>query len=192
MTDVLTATVREVGGWLSGNRADVLLVTAGLAVAATTVLVYRAARRDRLADIATWAAVVIATAFSAEGMWEVAREGLGLNAWQAAGLFAAAEAAMTSEAIRARRRHHAGKHPGAHGTAVWVIAGSAGLVAALNADSAVEVPVRLGMPLLAAALWWLELTSDGAGRKPSDAISWRLTPRRILVRSVWPSPANAT
>ncbi|MGH3489275.1 MAG: hypothetical protein ACRDP8_15375, partial [Actinopolymorphaceae bacterium] len=182
MTEAILAVVGDLAAWLDMHQADVLLVTAGLVVATITVGVWRAARRDRLADVATWTAVVIATAFSAEGMWEVAREGLGLSVWQAVGLFAAAEAAMTSEAIRARRRKDNGQHPGAHGTAVWVIAGCAGVVAAMNADSAVEVPVRLGMPLLASALWWLELTSDNTGQKPVDAISWRLTPRRILVR----------
>ena len=180
-------------GWLSGHQPQLLLAAGVFAVALSGYLVWLAVRHDRVPDAATWLAVVIATAFSAEGMWEVARHGLDLTAWQSVGLFAVAEAAMTSEAIRARRHQHAHGHPGAHGTAVWVIAAGAGLVSAFNAATTglvVGVPVRLAIPLLAAWLWWLELTSDGTAKRP-DAISWRLTPRRILVRLGLAEPGAA-
>ncbi|MGH8878523.1 MAG: sigma factor-like helix-turn-helix DNA-binding protein, partial [Stackebrandtia sp.] len=178
------AFARDVAGWLAGHQL-VILVSAGLfAVVLAVALVWQAKNRDRLPDVATWVSVVIATGFSAEGMWEVARHGLELSVWQAVGLFAVFEAAMTSEAIRARRRVEAGQSPGAHGVAVWTIAASAGFVSALNAAMnglVVGVPVRFAMPLLAAWLWWLELTA-GQTTRPADAISWRYTPRRILVQ----------
>jgi hypothetical protein len=85
----VVAAIGDVVRWLGEHRGDVLLVAGTVVVAGLTVAVCRAVVRDRLADVATWVAVVIATAFSAEGMWEVAREGLGLSVWQAAGLFAA-------------------------------------------------------------------------------------------------------
>ena len=175
-------TLEAIWSWITDHRT-VVLVAAAATVAALgiTAVLIRAARRDRLADVATVVAVVIATAFSAEGMWEVAREGLKLSVWQAVVLFAAAETAMTAEAARAKRRQRREGHPGTHAAAVWVIAAAAGIVAATNADGLVEVLVRLGVPLLAAWLWWQELTDGGRTVRPADAITWRLTPRRVLV-----------
>ena len=179
----IVSTLHEVSVWLSTHRVDLLLSGAVAAVLSAALGLWLASRHDRIPDVATWVSVAIATAFSAEGMWEVAREGLHMSRWQAIGLFAVAEAAMTSEAIRARRRVRSSQHPGAHAHAVWVIAACAGAIAALNAavnhGNIVEVPVRLGVPLLAAWLWWRELTSTNT--RPPDAITWRLTWRRIAV-----------
>ncbi|MEQ7125337.1 hypothetical protein ABN034_12530 [Actinopolymorpha sp. B11F2] len=181
LLDSIPALLREAVGWITAHGPMLVVASGALLIAGAAVLVWRAYRTDRLADVATWFTVAIATAYSAEGMWEVAREGLDLNPWQAAGLFGVAEAAMTSEAIRARRHYKRHGRPGPHGAAVWVIATCAGVIATLNADSLVEAPVRLLVPLLAAWLWWLELTSEGI-RRQVDTITWRLSPRRILVR----------
>ena len=178
----LLSLLPHVRDWFTAHQLELLVAGTMLAVGALVVVLVTAARHDRLADVATWVSVAIATAFSAEGMWEVATEALELDTWLALGLFAVAEAAMTSEAIRARRRYKATGNPGSHGVAVWCIAIAAGFVAALNAANIVEALVRLFIPTLAAALWWLEMTADRGTRKDSDAVTWRITPRRILVR----------
>ncbi|MEQ7127421.1 hypothetical protein ABN034_23125 [Actinopolymorpha sp. B11F2] len=169
------------------------LVLVGLVVTAIFLIVTLVAahRRGHTNQWVARVASVAVLALSAEGMWVVARERLGLPVVLAAAVFFVAEALMVSAALQARRHYERttergtdGRlirpgHPGPHGRAVWVIAAVAGGIVALNSKSAVEVPLRLALPLAAAYMWQLALTADGTTR-PAGA--WRWTPRRLLVR----------
>lgn len=127
------------------------------------------------------AAVLVAVALSAEGMWEAATEGMGLKPWQALLVFAFAELAMLRAARRARNSADKGESTGWQGPLVWVIAIGAGVVAATNAPNVTEGIIRVGAPLLVAAQWWgdlAELLKERRGDKVQRS-SWIWTPRRI-------------
>ncbi|MEQ7008494.1 hypothetical protein ABN028_20170 [Actinopolymorpha sp. B17G11] len=181
------------------------LVLVGLVVTAIvlTLTLVVAHRRGHTNQWVARVASVAVLALSAEGMWVVARERLHLPVVLAGAVFFVAEALMVSAALQARRHYERtterdtdGRlirpgHPGPHGRAVWVIAAVAGGIVALNSKSAVEVPLRLALPLAAAYMWQLALTADGTTR-PAGA--WRWTPRRLLVRlgAIDPTEADLT
>lgn len=138
------------------------------------------------------AAVLVAVALSAEGMWEVATEKMHFGPEKALLLFAFAELAMLRAARRARAKVDAGKRPGIYGTMVWSIALGAGLIAALNAPSPSEFVVRLLAPALVAGQWFADLIDelrekDGVEHQVS---SWIWTPRRIMIRLGWVRPGK--
>ncbi|KAB1943164.1 hypothetical protein F8271_10365 [Micromonospora sp. ALFpr18c] len=143
-------------------------------------------------------AVGLILAFSSEGMWEVATGSLNLSNKLAVVLFAVGEIAMVLQGRRAEtaKRHEqrqaellaAGRtvvnpiEPGTwrrHAQAVWRIAAGMGVIVSLASDSLVEVPIRLGLPLLAAYLWWLQM--DDTGVKPKPKYKWKWNLRRILL-----------
>lgn len=168
-----------------------LLIAAMVATAG--VLVWTLLRARRRGATERWVSTVAGIAvlgLSAEGMWVVAREKLGLAPVLAGVVFFVFEALMLSSAMQAHaqygrttRRDDQGRivlagHPGRHGTTVWVIAAVAGVVVSLNSKSFVEVVLRIALPLLAALMWWNALTAEGTSRPQG---SWRWTPRRLLV-----------
>ncbi len=175
--------------WL---HTHALPVTAGAGLLACVFLlvrVRRAIRRDKADKLAVGVAVLIASGFSAQGMFEVATQRLHLP-WELAGcLFVVAEAAMLASAVRAHRMWQATSTDtapgtlGPHGHFVWVIAAVAGTVVSLNAHSPSEYVLRLAMPLLVAGLWRLGYTSTAMGVRPrrDGAVTWRWTPRRLAV-----------
>lgn len=160
--------------WADANRPIALTLAAVLLVA--LVLAARWSRGNQAAAY-RWAAGAVALALSAEGMWEVATEALGLAGWKAALLFAFAELAMLNEARQAKKRVDKDAGPGVHGAAVWVIAVGAGAIAASNATSVTEMMLRLFAPTLIAWQWWSDLTEDR-----ESTSRWVWTPERIGVR----------
>lgn len=149
-------------------------------------------RRGRMTGALAALSQVMVLALSAEGMYEVAREKLHLSPVFSLFVFALAEVAMVSSAYHARKTYQATTewaddartvmkvpgHPGKHGRTVWLIAVGAGFTVSLNAENPVEWFVRVLLPILAAKLWWDDLTADGTSRPAGE---WLWTPRRLLV-----------
>ncbi|GAA0936383.1 hypothetical protein GCM10009558_050200 [Virgisporangium aurantiacum] len=158
------------------------LVVGGLAVCVTLLawLVWRAVRSGRPDGWLARLSFLVGFAWSGEAMWEVATQKLRLSPVFAGFGFFLFEAMMATAMIRAERAHAERGRAGRHGRAVWLIAVVAGLIAAMAGDSAVEMGLRLAVPLLVAHQWWVGLAGDGVAR-PADAISWTWTPRRVLV-----------
>jgi hypothetical protein len=166
--------------FLAEHRGALMVGALAFVVVALLLTIRRAVkggRPDRWVDAI---AFLGALSFSAEGMWEVATQKLGLPATFAALVFFLFEAQLVSAMFRANRYQKLNGNPGRHGRAVWLIAGVMGLIVAFAADSFVEAPLRLAIPLLAAYQWWLGLTADGV-TEDKGATSWRWTPRRLLL-----------
>lgn len=161
----------------------IVLGAGGTAILLATILVWRFMRTGKPHERVGTLAVVLATAFSADGMWAVARKSLHLSIPVALVLFAMFEVVMLSQALLAKHKlaGNAKANITRHINFVWTLAALSGVVACLNSANPAEVVLRLVAPSVAAAIWWMNLTADGVARKP-DAITWRITPRRVLVR----------
>ncbi|WP_173071046.1 hypothetical protein [Phytohabitans houttuyneae] len=171
---------RELLAWAGQHRE--LLVAAGLA-ATVLLLVWTVRRAIRSGRPDRWLArlsFLVGFAWSGEAMWEVATQQLHLSYVFAGFAFFLFESQMATAMMRAERHQAIHHHPGKHGRSVWLIAVVAGVIAAMAGDSTVESVLRLAVPLLVAHQWWVGLTGDGTDR-PTDAITWTWTPRRILV-----------
>lgn len=188
----------QIGAWLSAN-GDALLMWGGGALAlVVTVLGVVAAKRGHVDRVSVLVATSLVLAFSAEGMFEVARERLGLPVKLAALLFIVAEAAMVAAATRAHKHWKRLGVLGPNGRMVWWIAIPAGVIVGLNGKSLVEVLLRFGLPLLAAGLWWMGYQPDeppgdsnGPGARRAKSGRWRWTPRRIGVHLGLIDPTDA-
>lgn len=170
--------------WLAAGLTQIepyALPAAGLLAIALAALLIRSVRRTNPDTIAVRVAVLLASAFSAQGMYEVATQRLGLPWWIAGGLFVVAEAAMLASGVRAHRMWERTSRLGPHGRFVWAIAVVAGFIVSLNAHSPSEYVLRLAMPLLAAGLWWMGYVTDEAKARAVDAITYRWSLRRIGV-----------
>lgn len=178
----------EALAWAQTN----ILGVGAVAIAALVLLLWRVVKRGKQDKLATAFAVLVATVFSADGMFEVATERLHLAAPLALVVFGVAEAAMLAEATRAARLHKATGSLGIHGRAVWAIAISAGIIVSLNGTSVIEFLLRLGMPILVAALWWLGYQDQATRERLAGAISWTVSPRRILVWLRLAEPGDVT
>jgi hypothetical protein len=180
----VTIDIGQIGAFVADHRAAVV-IAAGIAMAVLSGLGWWSHKRklDLLGRFFDWAAVIVAVALSAEGMWEAATEKLGLGPGKALLLFAFAELAMLRAARRARVKVHAKKKPGVYGFMVWGIAIAAGLIAASNAPNTTEFMIRLGAPLLVAGQWWADLLDKLRALNPDgdETSSWVWTPRRIGV-----------
>jgi hypothetical protein len=163
-----------------------VLVTAGVLMVGLSGAGYWVRRQlrgrvDLFGRICDGAAVLIAVALSAEGMWEVATEKMGFDPAKAILLFAFAELAMARSARRARAKVEKGKTPGIYGVMVWTIALGAGLTAATNAPNVAELLVRFMAPALVAAQWWADLVEVLREKRGDvqEQSSWIWTPRHI-------------
>lgn len=178
--DGLLARVKDI--WASDGQVIILAVGA-VVVLVGVFLAWRWFARGEAHKRTGTIAVALATAFASEGMWEVARESLHLDWYIALVLFAMFEIVMVNQAQTARYKLRLNPPGNArkHMTFVWLMAAASGVTASLNADDGVEFVLRLIAPSVAAGIWWTSLTADGIAKTP-DAISWTLTPRRVLVR----------
>ncbi|MEO3930938.1 hypothetical protein ABGB07_44915 [Micromonosporaceae bacterium B7E4] len=186
---------RTTADWVEQHPTTTVLVAG--AVMVVLALLGRWIHRQRGKNLAgrtfDSAAVLVAVALSAEGMWEAATEQLDLRPEMAVLLFAFAELAMLRAARRARAKVDDRKRPGVYGLMVWGIALGAGLIATSNAPNTTEHLIRFGAPLLVAAQWWADLVDDlraklGDNRQESD---WIWTPTRLMIRWGWKKPGAA-
>lgn len=161
----------------------VTLVGGGLGILTGVLLFWRFMVTGKPHERVGLLAVILATAFSADGMWAVARKSLHLSIPVALVLFAMFEVVMLSQALLAKHKlaNDVKANVARHVNFVWTLAALSGVVACLNSANAAEIVLRLVAPSVAAAIWWMNLTADGVARQP-DAITWRITPRRVLVR----------
>lgn len=168
--------IAVMAGYLTGNRTRTLTAPR---------------RRDwgRTAEATlTLTAAAIATAGAFTGMLTVFRDHLGMPDVEAYTLAGFLELGMVTCGIRARRRVKDGQPAGIDGAAVWILAAlSAGLASAAE-DDPIGHATRLVIPLVAAGMWELYLTTDrrraaaDTGSVPAPArIAWRITPARIAV-----------
>lgn len=179
----LDDTVVQAQQFWAAYGQPIIFGVGGLAILIAAVLGWRFMRTGKPHERVGTLAVVLATAFSADGMWAVARKSLHLSVPVALVLFAMFEVVMLSQALLAKHKLtvDAKANITRHINFVWTLAGLSGAVACLNSANPAEVVLRLVAPSVAAAIWWMNLTADGVARQP-DAITWRITPRRILVR----------
>ncbi|MDM4721176.1 hypothetical protein QTQ03_28060 [Micromonospora sp. WMMA1363] len=144
------------------------------------VLVWRFLRTGHAHTRVGTLAVVLATAFAAEGMWEVARGALELSIPVALVLFGMFEVVMVSQGLLAK--HKLTQQPPGdvrrHIRFVWAVAAASGIVASTASSSVPEFLLRLFAPAVGAGIWWMGITADkpGAVEQPT---SWIWTPRRI-------------
>lgn len=148
-----------------------------------TLLIWRFFRTGHAHTRVGSLAVALATAFAAEGMWEVATGPMGLPPVMAAGLFGMFEVVMVSQGLLAKFKL-AQNPPGdvrRHMNFVWAVAAASGIVASTASNSVPEFLLRLCAPAVGAGIWWMGITAD----KPAGAVqptSWIWTPRRIGIQ----------
>jgi hypothetical protein len=167
--------------WTTYGGAITLTVGA-VAVLAGAVLGWRWFRHGEAHKRTGTFAVVLATAFSAEGMWEVARQALHLEVYLALVLFAMFEVVMVNQGLLAKHKLSKNQPVGAqrHMRFVWLIAFVTGGIASTNSDNLTEFCLRLAAPSVAAGIWWTTLTADGIA-KVRSAVTLRWSPRRLAL-----------
>lgn len=171
---------------------------ATLAAAGLCALGYLAGRRPRRqpakdgqdrASRGDLLAAAIATAVSAEGMWETFG-GLGIPVPLRAATFAFIEIMTIQSARRAARSMRTDYSPGADGIAMWVLTC---LSAVLSVSHEIGEPdtntavvlVRLVAPLVAAWGWERNMRLVRKRRlrqRREQRINWTITPERVAVR----------
>ncbi len=157
------------------------VIAAALALAGMRAL-KRSAAGISAPDALTWVAASIATAVSAQGMWQFIERTIHLH-WSLRALgFAFLEVAVVTSAVRARRSMRDNYSAGVDGIAVWAITSLSALLSALEAASLPEALFRLVAPLVAAWLWERGMSIERRRLSGKKRINWRLTPERILVR----------
>jgi hypothetical protein len=158
-------------------------------------------------DILTIVAAGIATAVSAQGMWQFFERVLGPGTlpngkldpdnpgvhWPLRLLlFAFIEVAMVTSAYRARRSMSERHHAGVDGLAVWALTCLSAVLSTLEARSFAEHVFRLAAPLVAAWLWERGMAIQRVRLTGRGRINWRLTPERIFVRLGLAEPSERT
>lgn len=165
------------------GRTDVLL--AGLVLSVLLLgwiarRVRRIAKSERPDDALSNVAMLIGLGWSSEAIWELTGRIPNFPAGVRVFLFFVLEILLIVSMIRAKRHVRLYGWPGKAGTTAWIIAASMGLVAAFVSGSIAEAMLRLAIPLLLTKQWWDGLVS-GVVKRPTDASSWRWTPRRFLL-----------
>lgn len=184
------------GSWL----VLAAVVATGLLVVHAIVKMVRSRQQARLVSTLT---AVIVLAWTSEGLWEVARDTLGLPVAFAVMTFFVFEAMMITAGLQAEEHRRRYGTPGRAGRYVWVLAAGTATVVGLNSATLVEGALRLLLPLLAAGLWWVGITAPResdtteilarrAEEEQRQAATWAITPRTLLVRIGWMRPRAQT
>jgi hypothetical protein len=170
----------------------VTLGLAALVVAAACYVIVRVIRRVPVNRLIALVAVGPTLVWTSHGVWNVTVNAMGMNPMIAAFAFLVFEAMLLNAGYEAERhRRHYGT-PGPHGRYVWVIALTTGSIASLGDPTLVGSVARLGVPLVAAGLWWTTLTApretdtrkmiEARGRRARGrSTTWAITPRSLLV-----------
>lgn len=163
------------------------------------------ARRTSRGDLT---AAAIATAVSAEGMWETF-SALDMPIWLRAVTFAFIEINVIQCARRARRTMQqklakiaAGETwqkatSGVDGIAMWLLTCLSAVLSVAHEltvpnPNAAVVLVRLVAPLIAAWGWERHMALERHLRGVASGVNWRITPERILVRLGLADPSART
>ncbi|MGK5682468.1 hypothetical protein [Actinoplanes sp. URMC 104] len=188
-TEPPPATTPAGAGWLkavwdqvTGDRA-LIYIGLALSVAALVYLVRRArkvARSERPDDTLATLGMLIGLGWSGEAMWVIGTQKLHVPVPLLVLLLLVLEVNLAVAMMRAKRHHRDEGHPGSYGTTAWVIAGSMALIAAFASHSIAEAALRVAIPLLVTKTWWDGMVGAGAKRL-TGSISWRWTPRRLLL-----------
>jgi hypothetical protein len=167
--------------WTTYGNA-IILTTGIAAIVLGAALGWRWFRHGEAHKRTGTLAVVLATAFSAEGMWEVARQALHLEVYLALVLFAMFEVVMVNQGLLAKHKLSKDLPVGAqrHMRFVWLLAFVTGGIASTNSDNLTEFCLRLAAPSVAAGIWWTTLTADGIA-KVKSAVTFRWSPRRLAL-----------
>lgn len=167
--------------WTAYGNSVILSVGAATALVAV-VLGWRWFRHGEAHQRTGTLAVVLATLFSAEGMWEVARGALHLEVYLALVLFGVFEVVMVNQGLLAKHKLANEAPTGArrHMRFVWLIAFATGGIASTNSSNLTEFLLRLTVPSVAAGIWWTTLTADGIA-KVKSAVTFRWSPRRLAL-----------
>jgi hypothetical protein len=144
-------------------------------------------------DLLTLLAAGIATAVSAQGMWQFfTRIMPGVDwPWRLV-MFAFIEVAVITSAIRARRNMRERHAAGVDGLAVWALTCLSAVLSTLEARSFAEHVFRLAAPLVAAWLWERGMAIERIRLTGRARIHWRITPERIFVRLGLAEPSERT
>ncbi|HEY9418089.1 MAG TPA: hypothetical protein VIQ30_25295, partial [Pseudonocardia sp.] len=170
----------EVVDFAQTNAQPILFGAGAVGALVGVLLIWRFLRTGHAHTRVGFLAVVLATAFAAEGMWEVATGPMGLPPLMAAGLFGMFEVVMVAQGLLAKFKLTQNP-PGdvrRHMNFVWLVAAASGIVASTASSSIPEFLLRLCAPAVGAGIWWMGITAD----KPAGAVqptSWIWTPRRI-------------
>lgn len=179
------------GAW-PGHEALVYIIGAAVLLLGS-IAVWRWWRRGHAHSRVGFLAIALATAFAAEGMWEVARESLGLDVVRSLVLFAMFEVVMVHQGLMAKYklRLNPPKPVGRHLKVVWVVAASSGVVSSLNSANVAEFMLRLLAPLVAAMIFWMDLTAD-KDIPDGEQLTWQLSLSRIAVWLRMARPGQTT
>jgi hypothetical protein len=179
MNEIVSA-FRSVTAFVDQHHEVLLLAGLGLTLLLLVWIIRKAVTSERPDKWLATVSLMVGFAWSAEAMWEVATQKMGLAVPFAVFAFFIFESMLAVSMIRAERHYRLYQHPGMNGRAAWLTAVVMGGVAALAGDSPVEVVLRLVVPLLVTMQWWVGMTGDGV-TKSADAITWNWSLRRILV-----------
>jgi hypothetical protein len=182
----------------SAGSAAVPVIALAAVIAA--IAAWRAARRllrnTKGADGLTKLAAIVAMSVSATGMWAFfTRFVPGIDAYGRVPIFAFLELATFAFALRARDNMRDFGSSGLDGNLMWVLTGVNSFLASLASTSIAEALFRLTPPVVAALLWERGLVSErrrSRPRKENEGITWRVSPRRLLVRLGLADPGEET
>lgn len=168
------------GAWPGHGSLVYIIGAAVLLLGAISVWLWW--RRGQAHSRVGFLAIALATAFAAEGMWEVARESLGLDVVRSIVLFAMFEVVMVHQGLMAKYklRLDPPKPVGRHLKVVWAVAAASGVVSSLNSANVAEFLLRLLAPLVAAMIFWMDLTAD-KDTPDGEKLTWQLSLSRIAV-----------
>lgn len=161
-----------------------LVVSAAVAVLLVVILLVRTARRiaqrTHKDELFSQITMIVALGWSADAMWIIARDKAHLPLGVTILLFTVFEASLLLSMSRAKKHLAEYGWPGRPGVTAWGIAGLMSVAAIVASTSIPEAIVRMFIPFMVTKLWWDGLVS-GAPRRSSSTVSWRWTPRRLLL-----------
>jgi hypothetical protein len=186
------------------QHGQTVIVGVGLALAVfVLVLVTIFIKSGRKSQWAEAVAISAVLGWTSEGMWKVAVDVLHFPVQLALVTFFVAEALLLAAALRAKEQRALTGLPGTYGRIAWFLAVAFGTVVAFNAESLVEVCLRILLPVAVIWLWWAGLMMPhaddseemkNARRKQAEEreATWAITPRSVLVRWGILKPGRST
>lgn len=138
-------------------------------------------RLARIANVLSAVMTLAGLGWSAEAMWVIAHEKIGLNVAYTIFVFGVFEMALLVSMIRANTHMKDNKWPGRPGRTVWGMALFMGIVACTIATHGLpEYLVRFSVPLVVAKLWW-DGVVGGETKPETEESEWTITPAKLLV-----------